>query len=75
MKTIFLCLMAISVVASPASAQWVKRDEGRLEWVGEMPRTHKESIRDKLLVGQYFYKFYRDMGFEDRKLEEVVISL
>ena len=66
--------MAISVVASPASAQWVKRDNGRLEWVGEMPGTHKECIRDKLLTGQCFYKVYRDMGFKDEMLDDLVKS-
>ena len=40
--------------ALPASAQWVKRDNGKLEWVGEIPGTHKECIRDKLLTGQCF---------------------
>ena len=72
MKTIFLCLIAILVFTLPASAQWVKRDNGRLEWVGEIPGTHKECIRDKLLTGQCFYKFYSDMGFKDKRLEEAV---
>ena len=72
MKTIFLCLIAILVFTSSASAQWVKRDNGRLEWVGEIPGTHKECIRDKLLTGQCFYKFYSGMGFKDERLEEAV---
>ena len=65
-------MIAISVVTSSASAQWVKRDNGRLEWIGEMPGTHKECIRDKLLTGQCFYKFYSDMGFKGSRLEEAV---
>ena len=74
MKTIFLCFVAIAVFTSPTSAQWVKRDGGRLEWIGEMPGTHKECVRDKLLTGQCFYKVWRDMGFKDKMLEDLVKS-
>ena len=74
MKTIFLCFVAIAVFTFPTSAQWVKRDGGRLEWIGEMPGTHKECIRDKLLTGQCFYKVWRDMGFKDKMLEDLVKS-
>ena len=72
MRKIFLCLMAIAVFTSPASAQWVKRDDGRLEWTGEIPGTHKECIQNKLLTKQCFYKFYSDMGFKGSRLEEAV---
>ena len=72
MKTIFLCLITILVFTLPTSAQWVKRNDSRLEWVGEIPRTHKECIRDKLLTGQCFYKVYRDMGFKDEMLDDLV---
>ena len=65
-------MIAILVFTLPTSAQWVKRDNGRLEWVGEIPGTHKECIRDKLLTGQCFYKVYRDMGFKDEMLDDLV---
>ena len=66
--------MAIAAFTSLASAQWVKRNDSRLEWGGEIPGTHKECIRDKLLTGQCFYKVYRDMGFKDKMLDDLVKS-
>ena len=67
-------MITILVFTLPASAQWVKRNDSRLEWVGEIPGTHKECIRDKLLIGQCFYKVYRDMGFKDKTLDDLVKS-
>ncbi|MXW43551.1 MAG: hypothetical protein F4Z56_02315, partial [Candidatus Dadabacteria bacterium] len=65
-------LLGVTVPGPPASAEWVKRDNGRLEWVGEIAGTHKECVKDKLSTVDCFYKINRNYGFKGKKLEEAV---
>lgn len=72
MRILILICLGVAMLGPSAVAEWVKRDNGRLEWVGEIAGTHKECVKDKLSTVECFYKINRGYGFKGEKLDEAV---
>ena len=72
----FLLFFCLTTVVFPAStnAEWVKKGDGTLDWVGEIPGIHKKCVEDNLLASQCFYRVWSEMGYEGKMLEELVNS-
>ena len=68
---LFSCSTSV-IFPESTNAEWVKKGDGTLEWVGEIPGTHKKCVEEKLLTKQCFYKVWSEYGFKGKALEQML---